>query len=128
MSDVSAVKYAVTFLLPALDLGHTPTGIFVERNVEFFNQLGVAAFYVKGVIFGVVLARFGAVISQFVDIIEPNHVAVLFPCVHFLGTAFNFGIEVIALFVPNFKQPCHVVYTGDKLLSPFKAVGHSETV
>ena len=35
VSDVSAVKYAVTFLLPALDLGHTPTGIFVEiQQVE----------------------------------------------------------------------------------------------
>ena len=71
-------------------------------------------------------AGLGAVISEFVYIIESDHIAVLFGSVLFLGAFFDFRIEVIAVFVFNFKQPAHVIDAGYKLFAPLKFVFHVE--
>ena len=60
----------LVFLLPALDLIDTTSGIFIQRNVILFYKLGVFGFDIERSIFRVVLTGFGAVIPKILDIIE----------------------------------------------------------
>lgn len=70
---------------------YATAGIFVERNIEFFYQLGIFVFDIKRVVFGVVLTALGNVITEFVEIINAYKV-VGFIVVEFLRLFPYFGI------------------------------------
>ena len=87
MNNITACKHIRLLLFPACNLVYAPPGIFIKRNVEFFNKLGVSRLYKPGVIFGVMLTAFGTVIAKTVYVFKTNHIVVLFGGVLFLGTA-----------------------------------------
>jgi len=72
------------------------------------------------------LARFGAIVTETVDVVEAHHVVVLLLFIFCLGAAADFRVEVVAVLVLDLQQPAHVVDAGDQLLAPFKLVLHAQ--
>ena len=77
VEDVRLVQ-RVALLGPARDLIDAAAGVFVERDVEALDQLRIAGLDVERIVLRVVLARFGAVIAELVDVIKAHHIAVAF--------------------------------------------------
>ena len=75
--DVSARHKLLLLGLPARYLVYATARILVKRYVEFCNQVISAGLYVEGIVLGVMLTAFSAIISQFFDIIESDHIFVL---------------------------------------------------
>ena len=48
-------KQICIFLFPALDLLYATSGVFIKRNLIFFDKLGVLGFYVEHIVFSVML-------------------------------------------------------------------------
>ena len=114
VKDVRLVQ-RVALLGPARDLIDAAAGVFVERDVEALDQLRIAGLDVERIVLRVVLARFGAVIAELVDVIEAHHIAVLFRGIFRLCAALDLGIKVIAEAVAQLQKPCHMVDTGNLL-------------
>ena len=124
VGHLAVVQDVFLLLFPALDLVYAAAGILVQGNVELLNELGVLGLDVEGIVLGVVLAGLGAVVAEILDIVEPDHVAVLFPGVFLCGPPADFRIQVAALFVFQFQQPAHVVDAGDELPAALQLVLH----
>ena len=60
---------------PVFNLVYTTSGIFIKGNIVFFNKLGVFALNVEHIVFGIVLAGFGAVVAEVFDVFKTNLVA-----------------------------------------------------
>ena len=53
---VAAVEKRFFLLFPAGYLVYAAAGIFIKRDIEFFNKFRVVRLYVEAVVFGVVFA------------------------------------------------------------------------
>ena len=100
MCNLTVVEDSFLFSLPACNLIYAAAGIFIKRNVVSFDKLGIFVLDVEAVIFCVMFAGFGAVISEILDIFKSYHVAVFFGCILFSGSSADFGIEVVAVLIP----------------------------
>ena len=105
--------------MPVGNLLYAAARIFVQRNIEFFYEFGIFGLNIEIVVLGVMLAALGAIIAQFIHIVEANHVAVLFGCVFDFCSSLYFGIEVYAVLVLDLQQPAHMIDAGDKLAAHF---------
>lgn len=60
----------IFLVLPVLYLLDTASRIFIERDIISLDKLGILCLYKEVVIFGVVLARLGAVIAEALYVIR----------------------------------------------------------
>ena len=122
----------IPFLGPSGDLVDAAARIFVQRNVVALDQLRILGLDIEHIVFGVVLAGFGAVVAKAADIVHPNHIVVLFRAVlHggfvlFQRTAANLGIQVVAVLILQLQQPAHMVDARDQLPTAFQLVFHAQ--
>ena len=98
---------------PVLDLCFATAEVFIDRNVVPINQFRVIRLDEKGVIFRIMLTALGTVIAEMAYVCKAHHVIVLFFGVLFCGKLPNGRIEVVAVLVPDFQQPGHVIDTGN---------------
>ena len=128
MADLAVLQNRGLFFLPALDLVDAAARVLVERDVVRIDQLRVSGFDEQRVVFGVVLARLGAVIAEAADILVAHHILVLFRGVFLRGTAADLGIQVVAVPVRDLQEPRHVVDAGDELAAALELILHAETL
>ncbi|OPZ10311.1 MAG: hypothetical protein BWZ10_02411 [candidate division BRC1 bacterium ADurb.BinA364] len=102
---------------PAFDLPHAAAWIFIERNVELLDQLGMLALDPIGVVFGRMLGGLGDIVAEMAHHFQPHHIAELvFPALAggldpLGGALLDFGIQVLS-FVGDLQQPAHMVDAG----------------
>ena len=72
------------------------------------------------------LARLGAVVAEVADVVEADLV-LKFGIRYFgIDAGLDLGIEVVAVPVPDVKEPGHVVDAGDELLAAIELVLHAD--
>ena len=64
-------------------------------------------------------------IAEMLDVVESDFICEFGVIKFFLNLAFNFGVKVVTVFILNFKEPAHMVDTGNKLSSALKLILHS---
>ena len=81
------------------------------------DKLGILCLYKEVVIFGVVLARLGAVIAEALYVFESHEVVMVCNAAfeHFCSSFSYLGIEIRAIRILYFKQPAHMIYSCDAL-------------
>lgn len=62
MLNRSAVAQFFAFFLPFLIMPDAAAGVFIQRNVEFINQILPSRLQIERIVFCIVLAAFGAVV------------------------------------------------------------------
>jgi hypothetical protein len=87
-------KQLLVFFFPTFNLFYATAGIFVQRNIVPFDQFGVLALNVEHIIFGIVLAGFGAIVTKMVDVIQANLVFKIGVSHHFGHFGFTAGVEL----------------------------------
>ena len=123
--DTRLKEFFVLFL-PGFDLVDTAARILVQRDVVALDELRIAALDIEAVVLGVVLARLGAVVAEVADVVEADLV-LKFGIRYFgIDAGLDLGIEVVAVSVPDIKEPCHVVDAGDQLFAAFQLVFHAD--
>ena len=61
--QVGVGEQTLGHILPALDLADAAPGILVQGDVVAVDQLRIILFNIEGIVFGVMLAGFGAVVA-----------------------------------------------------------------
>ena len=110
---------AFVFGFPAFYLIDTTPWIFIKGYVEFFNKFRIFAFYIEGIVLGIMLASFGTIISKLVYVIKTNHIIMLAGSVFFFGSFFDFRIQIVSVFVADFQKPAHVVDSCNQITAAF---------
>ncbi len=107
------------------DLFLTPPGVFIQRDIELLNQMRVCVLDEVWVVLCIMFAGFGAVVSEFTDILVSDHLRM--PGFLLLPYFFlDLWIKILPMLILQLEQPSHVVYTGNNLGSPFQILIHSQ--
>ena len=111
------VDIIIFLVLPVLYLLDAASRILIERNIIFLDKLGVLCLDKEIVIFGVVLARLGAVIAEASYVFESHEVVMVCNAAfeHCCSSFSYLGIEICAVRILYFKQPAHMIYSRDAL-------------
>ena len=107
----------IFLVLPVLYLLDAASRILIKRNIISLDKLGILCLYKEVVIFGVVLARLGAVIAETSYVFESHEVVMVRNAAfeHFCSSFSYLGIEIRAVRILYFKQPTHMIYSRDAL-------------
>ena len=107
----------ILLVLPVLYLLDAASRIFIERDVVSLDKLGILCLDKKVIIFGVVLARLGAVIAETSYVFESHEVVMVCNAAfeHCCSSFSYLGIEICAARILYFKQPTHMIYSSDAL-------------
>ena len=124
MRQAGVAGQLVAALFPVGDLLHTAPRIFIQRNVEAVDQLGIFVLDEKGQIFRVVFAGFRHIIPEALHDFKAHHVVVLFGQLR--RAPLDFRVKVVAASVGDFQQPCHMIDAGDLCAHIILFIGHAD--
>ena len=120
---VAAVEKRFFLLFPACYLVDAAAGIFVKRNMIFFDEFGIFILDVIGMILGGMFAALGVVITETVHDIETHEIVL---GAHLVEAFLHRRIQIVPILICELQKPSHVIDSRDQFFSSFQPVFHAQ--
>ena len=129
MADLAVFEDILTLFFPTLDLFDTSSRIFVKWNIEFLDHLRISGFDKERIVLCIVLTGLCAVVAKMTDVLITYHILMfLTGSILLLCNSADLRVQIVSVFIMDFKKPCHMVDTCDQLGTSLKLVFHSHSL